>query len=185
MRRHLHLAVMAALSLLGGCDDMTTQPKQNAYRAATVGPGKVPPNRVEYGGPAAAPPAVTAALLQRGQDQFRQFCTPCHSELGDGHGIVVQRGFSPPPSYHEARLRDAPTSHFYDVITQGYGAMYSFAARIRPADRWAIAGYIRVLQHSMDGRLEDLPADQRARMTAEQAVPSSLPAGPAPPEARP
>lgn len=149
------------LLLCAGCDDAINQPKLPPYRAAAVGPGKVPPDRIEARQRPAPPPPLTAALLQRGQDQFRQFCTPCHSELGDGHGMVVQRGFSPPPSYHEARLREAPTQHFYDVITNGYGAMYSFAERVRPADRWAIAAYIRALQRSTDATPADLTVAQR------------------------
>ena len=81
--------------------------------------------------PRHAPP-LTLALLQRGQQRFRIYCTPCHSELGDGNGMVVQRGFPHPPSYHIDRLRQAPTQHFYDVITDGHGVMYSFAARVAP-----------------------------------------------------
>jgi len=154
-------AVFLALLLLAGCDDAITQPKLPAYRAASVGPGKVPADRIEARQRPEPPPALTAELLQRGQDQFRQFCTPCHSELGDGNGMVVQRGFSPPPSYQEARLREAPTQHFYDVLTNGYGAMYSFADRVRPRDRWAIAAYIRALQRSTDAAPADLAVAQR------------------------
>ena len=89
---------------------------------------------------------------------------PCHSELGDGHGMVVQRGFPAPPSYHIARLREAPVAHFYDVITNGYGAMYSFAYRVQPADRWAIAAYIRALQRSQNAKLADLTPEQKAAL---------------------
>jgi len=153
--------ILLAVLMLAGCDDAINQPKLPAYRAAAVGPGKVPAGRVEAQQRPVPPPPLTAALIQRGQDQFRQFCTPCHSELGDGHGMVVQRGFSPPPSYHEARLREAPTQHFYDVIANGYGAMYSFADRVRPADRWAIAAYIRALQRSTDATPSDLTVAQR------------------------
>lgn len=153
--------LLPLLLLLAGCDDAINQPKLPAYRAASVGPGKVPPGRVEYRERPSPAPALTLALLRRGQDQFRQFCTPCHSELGDGHGMVVQRGFSPPPSYHEARLRQAPTQHFYDVLTYGYGAMYSFADRVRPDDRWAIAAYIRALQRSTDAKPADLTVAER------------------------
>ena len=88
-------------------------------------------------------------------------CTPCHSELGDGRGMIVQRGFPPPPSYHIERLRQAPVQHFYDVITNGYGAMYSFAERVQPADRWAIAAYIRALQRSQNASVADVPPDQK------------------------
>jgi mono/diheme cytochrome c family protein len=107
------------------------------------------------------PPPLTLALLQRGQERFRIACVPCHSELGDGQGIVVQRGFSPPPSYHTERLRGMPTRHIYDVITNGYGAMYSFAARVTPQDRWAIAAYVRALQRSRDATVADLTDEQR------------------------
>ena len=154
------LAALFALLLLPACDDMTTQPKDKPYRAAATGPGPVPAGRVEFQNRPVPPPKVTLALIERGQDRFRQFCTPCHSELGDGNGMVVQRGFSPPPNYLEPRLISAPTQHFYDVITNGYGAMYSFAARVPPDDRWAIAAYIRALQRSNQATVADLQPGQ-------------------------
>ena len=153
------LLLLLPLALLG-CDDMTTQPKVPPYRAAQAGPGPVPSGRAEFRERPEPPPPLSLALIERGQDRFRHFCVACHSELGDGHGMVVQRGFSPPPSYHETRLREAPTRHFYDVITNGYGAMYSFAVRVPPRDRWAIAAYIRALQRSEAGTRADLaPGD--------------------------
>jgi mono/diheme cytochrome c family protein len=82
-------------------------------------------------------------LLQRGQERFNIYCSPCHALDGRAQGIVVQRGFPPPPDYALGRLRDVPIGHFYDVITNGYGAMYSYADRVKPVDRWAIAAYIR------------------------------------------
>ena len=167
MRRSLASLLLASL-LLMGCDDATVQSKLPAYRSSAVGPGKVPPDRVEARQRPVTPPALTLALVQRGQDQFRQFCTPCHSELGDGHGMVVQRGFSPPPSYMDPRLVNAPTGHFYDVMTNGYGAMYSFADRVRPADRWAIAAYIRALQRSNDATADDLPPAEHARLVTTE-----------------
>jgi mono/diheme cytochrome c family protein len=135
------------LALLSGCDDMTVQPKAPAWSrdAMLVAPAQ---DTVAWGDAPVQPPPLTLALLQRGQERFRIDCTPCHSELGDGHGMVVQRGFPAPPSYHIDRLRQAPTQHFYDVMTNGYGAMYSFAGRVSPQDRWAIAAYIRALQLS-------------------------------------
>ncbi|MDQ6869402.1 MAG: cytochrome c [Pseudomonadota bacterium] len=161
MRRvFLLLAVPVAL---GGCDDMSVQPKQKAY-SPLVGPAKVPPNTVEYQDKLAPAPPVTLALLERGQDRFRIYCTPCHSELGDGRGMIVQRGFPPPPSYHIDRLRQAPVQHFYDVITNGYGAMYSFADRIQPEDRWAIAAYIRALQRSQHAKVTDVRANERGAL---------------------
>jgi len=152
------------LLALGACDDMIHQPKDNAYRAAGTGPGPVPSGVVRFQERPAAPPPVTYALIQHGQERFRQWCVPCHSELGNGEGMVVQRGFSPPPSYHIARLRQAPTTHFYDVITNGYGAMYSFAERVPPYDRWAIASYIRALQRSTAGHAGDLSAEQQGAL---------------------
>jgi len=83
------------------------------------------------------------------------------SRRGDGHGIIVQREFPRPPSYHSDRLREATTDHFYEVITHGYGAMYSFAGRVAPADRWAITAYIRALQRSQHASLDDLTPDER------------------------
>jgi mono/diheme cytochrome c family protein len=155
---------LAALTLLAGCDDMIHQAKKNAYAEAKVGPGKIPDGIVDYGSAPVVPPPVTMALLLRGQERYRIYCTPCHSELGDGNGMVVQRGFSAPPSYHIARLREAPVEHFYDVITHGYGAMYSFAYRVQPADRWAIAAYIRALQRSQNATVADLTPDQKASL---------------------
>lgn len=141
------LPLFVVLALLSGCDDMTVQPKADRYSADAnlVTPAQ---DTVAWGDTASKPPPLTLALIQRGQQRYRIDCTPCHSELGDGHGMVVQRGFPAPPSYHIDCLRQAPTQHFYDVITHGYGAMYSFAGRVAPADRWAIAAYIRALQLS-------------------------------------
>jgi len=154
------MLLLAALVVLGGCDDMGNQPRQKAYSPA-VGPAKVPSGTVEYQDKPVQAPPVTPALLQRGQERFRIYCTPSHSELGDGRGMIVQRGFPPPPSYHIDRLRQIPVQHFYDVITNGHGAMYSFANRVQPADRWAIAAYIRALQRSQNATVADLPPDRR------------------------
>jgi mono/diheme cytochrome c family protein len=154
---------LIACMMLGACGDMADQPKQKAYWP-DVGPAEVPAATVEYQDQRVEAPPVTIALLQRGQERFRIYCTPCHSELGDGQGMVVQRGFPPPPSYHTDRLRQVPVQHFYDVITDGHGAMYSFAAQIKPADRWAIATYIRALQRSQHASLADVPPDQRGTL---------------------
>jgi len=95
---------------------------------------------------AQALPAVTPALLARGRERFDIYCAPCHSVRGDGDGYIARRGFPHPPSYGEARLRAAPDRHFYDVIAQGYGVMYSYGDRVSPEDRWAIVAWIRELQ---------------------------------------
>jgi mono/diheme cytochrome c family protein len=154
--RSVTAALLAALAL-AGCDDMTHQPKRNPWSQPGGDPAQVPAGTVEFDARPALPPPVTLALLQRGQQRFRIYCTPCHSELGDGRGMIVQRGFSPPPSYTEDRLLNAPTQHFYDVMTNGYGAMYSFAQHVPPADRWAIAAYIKALQLSQYASLSLAP----------------------------
>jgi mono/diheme cytochrome c family protein len=100
------------------------------------------------------------AVLQRGQEQFTIYCSMCHGDAGDGRGIIVERGFVPPPNYHIDRLREAPVGHIFDVITNGYGAMYSYGDRISPADRWAIVAYIRTLQISQAIPASQLDADQ-------------------------
>lgn len=168
MRPSLPLLLLV-LAVLVGCDDpyMINQPKLWAFKDARVGPGPVPANVVEWQQQPEQAPPLTLALIQRGQDRFRGFCTPCHSELGNGEGMIVQRGFSPPPSYHTPRLREADTKHFYEVITNGYGAMYSFAYRVPPEDRWAIAAYIRALQRSTAGKVDDLTPEQRAALQQE------------------
>lgn len=118
------------------------------------------------GKPATAFPfAVTAEVLARGRERFEIACAPCHGRLGDGQGMIVERGFQPPPTFHQDRLRQAPPGHIVNVIDQGFGAMYPYAARVAPSDRWAIAAYIRALQLSQDAPLTDVPDAERARLT--------------------
>lgn len=111
-------------------------------------------------------PPLDAALLARGRERFGIYCAVCHDAAGYGQGVVPSRGFPHPPSLHETRLREAPSAYFVDVITRGHGVMYSYADRVMPADRWAIAAYIRALQLSQDAPASDLPADARARLDA-------------------
>jgi mono/diheme cytochrome c family protein len=155
--------VACALLLLSACDDMVVQPKQGVY-SPLVGPAALPPDTVEFESRTVSAPPLTAALLQRGQERYRIYCTPCHSEIGDGRGMVVQRGFPPPPSYHIDRLREAPPRYFYDVITQGHGVMYSFADRVQPQDRWAIAAYIKALQLSQNTPVSKLSSDAAGKL---------------------
>ncbi len=110
------------------------------------------------------PYPITLQLLQHGQNRFNIYCAPCHSRVGDGDGFIVQRGFPSPPSYHIDRLREAPDRHFFDVMTQGYGIMYSYADRLTPADRWAIVAYIRALQMSQHAPFAGLNSDEIARI---------------------
>jgi mono/diheme cytochrome c family protein len=116
----------------------------------------------------AMPYPITQQLLQRGQQRYEIYCMPCHSAVGDGDGLVVRRGFPAPPSYHIERLRQAPDRHFYDVITNGYGIMYSYADRVAPPDRWAIVAYIRALQLSQHAPVAQLTPPMRAQLQ-EQA----------------
>jgi mono/diheme cytochrome c family protein len=95
---------------------------------------------------ATIPVAVTRDMLEHGQGRFEIYCSPCHGRLGNGEGAIVQRGFPHPPDYKISRLVKAPVGHFFDVMTHGYGVMYSYAARVTPNDRWAVAAYLRVLQ---------------------------------------
>jgi len=97
---------------------------------------------------ASAPPPASPTLLARGHSRHDIACAPCHSPLGDGDGMIVRRGFPRPPDYGEARLRDAPDRHLYDVISAGYGAMPSYADRLAPEDRWAVVAYVRQLQRA-------------------------------------
>jgi mono/diheme cytochrome c family protein len=101
---------------------------------------------------------LTPAVLERGRERYNIYCSPCHSEIGDGNGMVVQRGFKRPPSYHTDRLRQAPIGHFFDVMTNGFGGMSEYKSQVSPADRWAIAVYIRALQLSQDATRADVPA---------------------------
>lgn len=162
-------ALLAAV-LAGGCDNMANQPKINPYEVYRAEPEPLPPMRPPPGTvardrrPDPPPPPVTMALLERGRQRFDIYCSVCHGFAGFGDGMVVQRGFPPPPSYHIARLRNAPIRHFYDVITNGYGAMYSYAQRVSPEDRWAIAAYIRALQAAEDVPVAQLTPAERAKL---------------------
>lgn len=110
------------------------------------------------------PLPMNRRTLERGRERFDIYCSPCHSVAGDGDGMIVRRGFPSPPSYHTDRLRNAPDAHFYSVITNGYGMMYSYADRVAPDDRWAIVAYIRALQLSQNARLDDVPPERRAAL---------------------
>lgn len=117
-------------------------------------------------------PPPTPALLRRGQQRYTIYCVPCHSPLGDGDGPVVRHGFPAPPSYHQARLREAPDRHFYDVITHGHGIMVSYADRLAPEDRWAVVAYIRALQLSQHAPIAALTPDLRAALRSPPAAPA-------------
>ena len=112
------------------------------------------------------PVPINEALLERGQERYRIFCSPCHGIQGDGNGMIVMRGMKRPPTYHQDRLRQAPNGYFYDVITNGFGQMYNYAAQVPPTDRWAIVAYVRALQLSRNARVADLPAEVREKLNS-------------------
>jgi len=168
--------------LLAGCrQDMHDQPrfkplaKSDFYAdlrsartpvAGTVARGQLHEDSYLYTGKIGNNPGdympfpVTEEVLLRGRERFDIYCSPCHSRLGDGRGMIVQRGFRAPPSYHTERLRNAPLGYFFDVITQGFGAMPEYASQIPARDRWAIVAYIRALQLSQHATSSDVPAGQ-------------------------
>lgn len=163
------LALSCAALALAGCDQsMTQQPRYPTYARADLWPDgtearPLPEHTVAQGDIArdevvATPLPVTAASLQRGQERFNIYCSPCHGLGGMGDGMIVQRGFPPPPSFASPRLRAASARHVFDVITNGYGAMYPYAARVTPEDRWAIVGYVRALQAAGGAPVAAIPA---------------------------
>ncbi|WP_407168749.1 c-type cytochrome [Bradyrhizobium sp. ORS 111] len=162
------LGIAACAGLLAGCDlSMTVQRKLTTYAPTALWPdgttarplpaGVVAQGDIERAAAAKDPPPVTEALLTRGRERFGVFCAPCHGLAGDGDGVIVAHGFPAPPSYHIDRLLAAPAQHFYDVIGNGYGVMFSYADRVPPHDRWAIAAYIRALQLSRRTKVADVP----------------------------
>ena len=190
------LGVVILVTFTACRPDMFNQPKANPLRESDLFPDgaasrPIPPHTVArgflnedealYTGMIGTnlvtefPFPITRQMLERGRERFEIYCAVCHGRTGDGNGMIVQRGFPAPPSYHIDRLRDAPVGHFYDVMTRGYGVMYSYASRVEPKDRWAIAAYIRALQLSRHARLADVPPDQRAQLEAahDERNPSS------------
>jgi len=178
------IVALCALSL-SGCDmalrqDMADQPKNRPLSPSeffadgrserplienTVARGALD-NDVynvskEYAG---FPLPVDEKLLHRGEDRYKVFCTPCHGLQGDGQGMAATRGMKHPSSYHIERLRQAPNGYFYDVISNGFGSMYSYSERISPRDRWAIIAYVRALQLSRNAKVSELPEDLRQKL---------------------
>jgi mono/diheme cytochrome c family protein len=180
-------AVMLAASALAGCrQDMQDQPKFIPLRPSTffddgrserpliegtVARGHLNDDTAFYTGKGpdgkpldTFPFAVTANVVERGQNRYNIYCAPCHDRTGSGDGMIVQRGYRKPPSYHIDRLRQVPNGHLYDVITSGFGAMPDYAAQIPPHDRWAIVAYIRALQFSQNASAADVPAGARGQL---------------------
>jgi mono/diheme cytochrome c family protein len=167
---------------------MAAQPRYEPYEASTffvdgssarpLVPGTVPrgsaAGQAPTGNGAAAdafPFPITAAVMARGRERFNIYCAPCHDQAGTGTGIVVRRGFTPPPSLHSERLRAAPAGYLYEVITNGFGAMPSYAAQVPERDRWAIVAYVRALQLSQNARPEDVPDTERQQLESQGQAP--------------
>ena len=171
------LCLAAVIIVLAGCDQMAKQPRADAQESSEFFPdGKVnqaPPLGTVARGELAweavldKRPPLTAALLKRGEERYRINCVPCHGVAGDGLGAVVERGFPQPPDFTEPRLMSAPDRHFLRVIAEGYGVMYSYAARVLPADRWAIVAHIRSLQLARNAKVADLPSTDRQALEAQ------------------
>jgi mono/diheme cytochrome c family protein len=171
-RKAAFLVLAASVLTATACrQDMHNQPKYKPFAATTffddgrserptiddtVARGQLHLDEARYTGKVNGkdinyfPIQITHADLERGQERFNIYCSPCHGRLGNGHGMVVARGLRQPPSYHDPRLVNAPVGHFFDVMTNGYGAMYSYASRVAVDDRWRIAAYIRALQLSQN-----------------------------------
>lgn len=188
-RRLLWLAALAAGALaLAACDQkMGVQPSFDPLEATTLfhdGRSARPAiegtvarghlrlddalftGETEAGEVTEFPMTITQEIIKRGQQRYNIYCSPCHGFSGHGDGMIVQRGFSAPPSFHEDRMLTAPVGHFYHVITKGYGRMYDYRAQVPVADRWAITAYIRALQLSQRATLEDIPPQEREKLAA-------------------
>lgn len=194
----LAMGSAAALLAVAGCrQDMQNQPKMFPQRGSsmfadhrsvrpqvpgTVARGQLYEDQYFYTGlidgkeQNAMPFPVTLEVLERGQERYNIYCTPCHSRVGNGDGMIVQRGYKPAGNYHDAKHLAQPLSHYFYVMTHGYGAMPDYSAQITPIDRWAIAAYIRALQLSQDATLADVPAGVQVQDLREIAVKEGLPA---------
>ena len=181
-RKGAIVILVLALAVLSACrQDMHDQPKYTPLRpsdffadgrsARPISEGTVPRGHLNadvvfYTGKGADgkpstefPLPVTKALLERGEQRYNIYCTPCHDRTGNGNGMIVRRGYRRPPTYHSDRLRQQPNGYIFDVITNGFGAMPDYAAQVQPRDRWAIVAYIRALQLSQQASINDVPAD--------------------------
>lgn len=182
--------LLLILQAVAGCtQQMADQPRYDPLQrsdffpdrlsARPLPPGTIPRDYMEKDGLLASgfvngqpakefPFPITRNVLERGQQRYNVYCTPCHDHVGTGNGMAARRGFRrPPASFHTEELRSSPPGHFFDVITNGFGAMPSYANQIEVNDRWAIVGYIRALQLSQWATAADVPADERRRLEAE------------------
>ena len=190
---HTPLAVAA----LSGCrQDMHNQPKAIPLRESmffkngssarplvegTVARGTLQDDAAFFTGKSGAvavdalPFPLTAEVLDRGEQRFNIYCSPCHGLAGQGDGMIVRRGYRQPPSFHIERLRTAPLGQYYDVMTNGFGAMPDYRAQITPRDRWAIAAYVRALQLSQHAPAVEFPQDERQKLSKPAAAAAGEP----------
>jgi mono/diheme cytochrome c family protein len=187
------LALLASTAILAGCrQDMHDAPRYEAFEASstfadnrssrtppagTVARGWLRDDEALYTGKINGVPVdefpfpIGHDELARGQQRFNIYCTPCHGRLGDGQGMVVQRGLRQAASYHQDRLRQEKNGYFFDVITNGFGAMQGYAEQIPVRDRWLIVAYVRTLQLSQHASVNEVPADRRGALDAAPEAP--------------
>lgn len=187
LRGVLAAAVLVSAAALAGCrQDMHQAPRydpleqsdffadQRASRPlveGTVARGHLRADKAFYTGKAPdgaflarVPVPVTREVLLRGQERFNIYCSPCHAATGEGNGMIVQRGFKAPPSFHVDRLRQERDGYFFDVMTNGFGVMQDYAAQLKPEDRWAVVAYLRALQFSRQATVADVPEAEREQL---------------------
>lgn len=194
----LSFGALAAVTLLAGCrQDMHNEPKFIPQRGTdffadgrsarpqvehTVARGQLREDEYFHSGllngkeQDAMPFPVTMAVLERGQERYNIYCTPCHSRVGNGQGMIVERGYKPAGNYHDAKRLAQPLSHYFFVMTNGYGAMPDYSAQLVPADRWAVAAYIRALQLSQNAKESDVPQGAQIQNLSDIAEQEGLPA---------
>jgi len=196
--RILALGAASALLLVAGCrQDMQNEPKMFPQRESsmfpsgrsvrpqvehTVARGQLDQDQYFYTGlidgkeQNMMPYPVTLEVLERGQERFNIYCTPCHSRVGNGDGMIVERGYKPAGNFHDPKRLAEPLSHYFFVMTHGYGAMPDYSAELTPVDRWAIAAYIRALQLSQSATMADVPAGAQVQDLKDIAIREGLPA---------
>ena len=199
MKRFAAVVSFASVAILAGCrQDMHDQPKFYPQRGTTffadgrsvrpqvqntVGRGQLHDDSYFYTGMingqegATMPFPVTMEVLQRGQERYNIYCSACHSRVGNGAGMIVQRGYSKAANFHSARVQAAPLGHFFNVITNGYGAMPDYSAQVTPVDRWAIVAYIKALQLSQNADPSDVPAGEHVQSMSDVEASQGLPVG--------
>ena len=202
-RAAAHGIVALCVVLAAGCrQDMHNTPRYEAYEASDqadrIAAARIPPagtvargllreDEALYTGKVngqpvdAIPFAITHEDLRRGQERYTIYCTPCHGVLGDGNGMVVQRGLRQAATYHQDRLRQERIGYFFDVITNGFGAMQGYAEQVPVRDRWLIAAYVRALQYSQNATVDDVPQDRRGQFQGAGAPAAEAPTGGTPP----